>query len=96
VPACQVPISAGADQAITTIEGLSAEGQHPVQQAWLAEAVSQCGYCQPGQILKATAMLATSPSVTDAEIDAAFAQHLCRCGTYLRIRRAIHRAASGG
>src|SRR5262245_60006944 len=92
--ACLTPISAAASHTITTIEGLSADGQHPVQQAWLAETVAQCGYCQPGQIMQAAALLSANPEVSDTDIDAAFAQHLCRCGTYLRIRRAIHRAAS--
>jgi isoquinoline 1-oxidoreductase alpha subunit len=94
--ACSTPVSAAAGRSITTIEGLSADGQHPVQQAWLAEAVSQCGYCQAGQILTAAALLARLPRPTDADIDAAFAASLCRCGTYQRIRRAVHRAAAGG
>jgi isoquinoline 1-oxidoreductase subunit alpha len=89
---CQMPVS-NATGAITTIEGLSPDGLHPVQQAWLAEAVSQCGYCQVGQILTATALLSKTPQPTDADIDTAFANMLCRCGTYNRIRRAVHRAA---
>src|SRR5262245_66134077 len=92
---CVTPVSAGADRAITTIEGLSPDGTHPVQQAWLAEAVAQCGYCQAGQIMTAVALLASTPQPGDAEIDAAFATSLCRCGTYQRIRRAVHRAAGG-
>ena len=92
---CSTPVSAAADRAITTIEGLLSDGAHPVQQAWLAEAVSQCGYCQVGQIMTAVALLNKTPQPTDAEIDVAFADTLCRCGTYLRIRRAIHRAAGG-
>ncbi len=92
---CVTPVSAGADRAITTIEGLSADGKHPVQEAWLAEAVSQCGYCQTGQIMTAAALLNRTPQPTDAEIETAFAKTLCRCGTYQRIRRAIHRAAAG-
>jgi aerobic-type carbon monoxide dehydrogenase small subunit (CoxS/CutS family) len=92
---CVTPVSASADRAITTIEGLSSDGMHPVQQAWLAEAVAQCGYCQAGQIMTAAALLSKTPQPTDAEIDAAFADTLCRCGTYVRIRRAIHRAAGG-
>jgi aerobic-type carbon monoxide dehydrogenase small subunit (CoxS/CutS family) len=92
---CSTPVSAAAGRAITTIEGLASDGAHPVQQAWLAEAVSQCGYCQAGQIMTAVALLGKTPQPTDAEIDAAFADTLCRCGTYLRIRRAIHRAAGG-
>jgi aerobic-type carbon monoxide dehydrogenase small subunit (CoxS/CutS family) len=95
VRSCVTPVSAGADRAITTIEGLSTDGDHPVQQAWLAEAVAQCGYCQAGQILTAAALLSKTPQPTDADIDAAFADTLCRCGTYTRIRRAIHRAAGG-
>lgn len=94
--ACQLPLAAATTRAITTIEGLSADGQHPLQQAWLSEAVSQCGYCQAGQILTAVALLSKTPQPTDADIDATFAQNLCRCGTYQRIRRAIRRAASGG
>jgi aerobic-type carbon monoxide dehydrogenase small subunit (CoxS/CutS family) len=81
---------------IVTIEGLSENGDHPVQQAWIAENVAQCGYCQPGQIMQAAALLAENPSPTDEEIDAAMRGVLCRCGTYSRIRRAIHRAAEGG
>jgi aerobic-type carbon monoxide dehydrogenase small subunit (CoxS/CutS family) len=96
VRSCMIPISASTDQAIITIEGLSPEGEHPVQQAWLAEAVPQCGYCQPGKILTTVALLDKNPRPSDAEIDEAFADNLCRCGTYLRIRRAIHRAAEGG
>jgi aerobic-type carbon monoxide dehydrogenase small subunit (CoxS/CutS family) len=83
-------------QAITTIEGLSLEGDHPLQQAWNEEKVSQCGYCQPGQIMTAVAMLAENPQPSDADIDAAMSGNLCRCGTYQRIRRAIHRAAEEG
>jgi aerobic-type carbon monoxide dehydrogenase small subunit (CoxS/CutS family) len=77
---------------IITIEGLSADGSHPVQQAWLAEQVPQCGYCQPGMIMTAAALLADTPQPSDADIDAAMT-NLCRCGTYDRVRRAIHRAA---
>jgi isoquinoline 1-oxidoreductase subunit alpha len=95
VRSCMTPASASAGHAITTIEGLSSDGSHPVQQAWLAEAVSQCGYCQTGQIMAAAALLSATPRPTDADIDAAFADMLCRCGTYMRIRRAIHRAAEG-
>ncbi len=92
---CVMPVAEGVGRTITTIEGLSTDGTHLVQQAWLAEAVSQCGYCQAGQIMTAVALLNATPQPTDAEIDAAFADNLCRCGTYLRIRRAIHRAAGG-
>jgi isoquinoline 1-oxidoreductase subunit alpha len=77
---------------ITTIEGLSADGSHRVQQAWLAEQVPQCGYCQPGMIMAAAALLADTPAPSDTDIDAAMT-NLCRCGTYDRVRRAIHRAA---
>ena len=93
---CILPLSAIKDKPITTIEGLSSDGTHPVQQAWVAEAVSQCGYCQPGKIMNTVALLDKNPHPSDAEIDAAFENHLCRCGTYLRIRRAVHRAAEGG
>jgi len=81
---------------ITTIEGLSPDGSHPIQQAWIAESVPQCGYCQPGQIMAAAALLAHNPMPTDEEIDAAMSRILCRCGTYQRIRRAIHRVIAGG
>jgi aerobic-type carbon monoxide dehydrogenase small subunit (CoxS/CutS family) len=81
-----------ADRHVITIEGLSAAGQHPLQQAWVEEHVPQCGYCQPGQIMTAVALLMENPSPQDDDIDAAMAGTLCRCGTYQRIRRAIHRA----
>jgi aerobic-type carbon monoxide dehydrogenase small subunit (CoxS/CutS family) len=87
------PISSVATAAITTIEGLSPDGAHPVQRAWVAEDVPQCGYCQAGQIMAAAALLANTPSPTDAQIDTAMRGNLCRCGTYVRIRAAIHRAA---
>jgi isoquinoline 1-oxidoreductase subunit alpha len=90
---CQVSVAAAAGKEITTIEGLGQNGLHIVQQAWIAEQVPQCGYCQPGQIMSAAAFLATNPNPTDAEIDDAMAGNLCRCGTYFRIRKAIHRAA---
>jgi aerobic-type carbon monoxide dehydrogenase small subunit (CoxS/CutS family) len=93
VRSCLLPVSQAAGGQVTTIEGLSAAGDHVVQQAWLAESVSQCGYCQPGQIMAAVALLSETPQPTDAQIDGAFREVLCRCGTYLRIRRAIHRAA---
>ena len=93
VRSCVTPVSQAVGKEITTIEGLSPDGSHPVQQAWLAEHVTQCGYCQPGQIMAAAALLARNPSPTDADIDAAMSDNLCRCGTYQRIRRAIHRAA---
>ena len=79
---------------MTTIEGLSADGSHPVQQAWAALDVVQCGYCQSGQIMSAAALLAENPQPSDADIDAALAGNLCRCGTYQRIREAVHDAAS--
>ena len=94
--ACVTPISSVATAAITTIEGLSPDGAHPVQRAWVAEDVPQCGYCQSGQIMAAAALLANTPSPTDAQIDTAMRGNLCRCGTYVRIRAAIHRAAESG
>jgi isoquinoline 1-oxidoreductase alpha subunit len=93
---CIVPVSEAADSEITSIEGLSPDGNHPLQQAWMAENVVQCGYCQPGQLMAAAALLAKNPNPTDADIDAAMSGNLCRCGTYQRIRRAIHRAAEKG
>lgn len=89
---CVTPVSKAAGHAITTIEGLAAAGDHPVQQAWLEEQVVQCGYCQGGQIMAAAALLAKNPQPSDTEIDTAMGDVLCRCGTYQRIRRAIHRA----
>jgi aerobic-type carbon monoxide dehydrogenase small subunit (CoxS/CutS family) len=91
---CVTPISSVAGKRITTIEGLSADGQHPVQQAWIAEDVAQCGYCQAGQIMSATALLAKYPNPSDAQIESALEGNICRCGTYLRIRQAIHKAAA--
>ncbi len=93
---CVTPVSAVADAAITTIEGLSADSTHPVQVAWLDENVPQCGYCQPGQIMTAAALLAHTPAPTADDIDRAMSGILCRCGTYPRIRRAIQRAAAIG
>lgn len=93
---CQTPVSAAAGKTITTIEGLSSGLGHALQQAWIAEDVPQCGYCQSGQIMSAVALLAKISKPTDADIDAAMSGNLCRCGTYQRIRRAIHRAAAGG
>ena len=95
VRSCAFPVSAAAGMSVTTIEGLSADGNHPVQKAWRKLNVPQCGYCQPGQIMSAVALLNRNPSPTDAEIDAAMNGNLCRCGTYNRIRAAIHRAAKG-
>ena len=93
IRSCSTPVSAAAGKKVTTIEGLSADGSHPLQQAWVAEQVPQCGYCQSGQIMQAAALLSQTPQPTDAEIDAAMAGNICRCGTYQRIRAAIHRAA---
>ena len=92
VRSCQTQVSAVTGP-ITTIEGLSADGTHPVQQAWMELDVPQCGYCQAGQMMSAAALLATTPKPTDADIDKAMNGNLCRCGTYLRIRAAIHKAA---
>ena len=89
---CRVPLRAVAGKSVTTIEGLSRDGDHPLQRAWVAEEVSQCGYCQPGILMEAAALLRKRADPSDAEIDAAIT-NLCRCGTYDRIRRAIHRAA---
>ncbi len=96
VRACQVPLREAAGTAIVTIEGLAPRGLHPVQRAWIEEDVAQCGYCQPGMIMSATALLADHPHPTDAQIDAVIGEHICRCGSYPRIRKAIHRAAKGG
>jgi aerobic-type carbon monoxide dehydrogenase small subunit (CoxS/CutS family) len=93
---CVTPVSAAAGKKITTIEGLSADTSHPVQQAWIAEDVPQCGYCQSGQIMQAAALLAKNAHPSEQEIVEAMAGNLCRCGTYHRIRRAVQRAASGG
>jgi isoquinoline 1-oxidoreductase subunit alpha len=92
--ACVTPVSAVAGKRVTTIEGLSAKTDHPVQRAWIELDVPQCGYCQAGQIMTAAALLAQKPSPTDADIDQAMGGHICRCGTYQRIRAAIHRAAA--
>ena len=91
---CITPISSVTGKRVTTIEGLSADGSHPVQKAWMEEDVPQCGYCQPGQIMSAAALLSKKPNPTDADIDDAMSGNICRCGTYQRIRKAIHRAAS--
>ncbi|NRB52285.1 MAG: (2Fe-2S)-binding protein [Saprospiraceae bacterium] len=90
---CSVPISAVGEQTITTIEGVGEKELHPVQQAWILEDVPQCGFCQSGQIMSAIALLEENKNPTDADIDAAMAGNICRCGTYVRIRRAIKRAA---
>ncbi len=93
VRSCVTPVSAVGARAVTTIEGLSAGRSHPLQRAWVELDVPQCGYCQSGQIMSAAALLRHNPQPTDAEIDAAMAGNVCRCGTYQRIRAAIHRAA---
>jgi isoquinoline 1-oxidoreductase alpha subunit len=90
---CQIPASAATGKKITTIEGLSGDSKHPVQQAWAEIDVPQCGYCQSGQIMAAAALLSKTPKPSDAEIDAGMAGNLCRCGTYQRIRKAVRRAA---
>jgi isoquinoline 1-oxidoreductase subunit alpha len=90
---CVTPLSSLAGKAIITIEGLSTDGSHPLQKAWVDEHVSQCGYCQPGQIMNAVALLEKNPNPSDADIDTAMSGNLCRCGTYQRIRKAIHSAA---
>ena len=93
VRSCSTPISQAAGKKVTTIEGLSANSNHPLQQAWIAEQVPQCGYCQPGQIMSAAALLAGNRRPNDQDIDRAMSGNICRCGTYQRIRRAIQRAA---
>lgn len=96
VRSCMTQAGSVAGDSITTIEGLSPEGSHPVQLAWEELDVPQCGYCQSGQIMAASALLAHTPHPTDAEIDAAMSGNLCRCGTHVRIRQAIHKAAAAG
>lgn len=96
VRSCQVTVANAQKHRYTTIEGLSADGGHPCQRAWLEEDVAQCGYCQPGMILQAAALLAQKPQPSDADIDEAFAGHVCRCGTWQRVRRAVHTAARLG
>jgi isoquinoline 1-oxidoreductase alpha subunit len=91
--ACVTPVSAAVGTEIRTIEGLSPDATHPVQQAWIELDVVQCGYCQSGQVMAAAALLEQNPSPTDADIDTAMAGNICRCGTYNRIRKAVHRAA---
>jgi isoquinoline 1-oxidoreductase alpha subunit len=93
VRACQTPVSAVGNQPVTTIEGLSADGTHPVQVAWAEIDVPQCGYCQAGQMMAAAALLAKNPRPNDKDIDSAMNGNLCRCGTYLRIRKAVHKAS---
>lgn len=96
VRACVTPVRRADGRAVTTIEGLSPDGTHPLQQAWLELRVPQCGFCQAGQLMTAAALLAANPSPKDAEIDQSMAGNICRCGTYTRIRAAIKRAAGGG
>ena len=93
VRSCQLPVSAVANQEITTIEGLSAKGDHPVQKAWLEHDVAQCGYCQAGQIMSAVALLKNNPKPSDEDINASMSGNICRCGTYTRIKAAILDAA---
>ena len=93
VRSCNTPLSAAAGKRITTIEGLSAKSDHPVQKAWIELDVPQCGFCQSGQIMSAAALLAKTPNPSDDDIDAAMTGNICRCGTYQRIRAGIHRAA---
>jgi aerobic-type carbon monoxide dehydrogenase small subunit (CoxS/CutS family) len=93
---CQVPVSEVGARKVTTIEGLSTDGDHPCQRAWLAEDVSQCGYCQPGMLMATAALLRETPKPTDVDVDRVLADHVCRCGSYQRIRLAVHRAAGTG
>lgn len=93
---CLTPVSAAAGSEVLTIEGLSENGDHPLQRAWIEEDAGECGYCQPGQIMTALALLKRNPNPTDKEINQIMSGNLCRCGTYNRIRRAIHRAAEEG
>ena len=93
IRSCMLPVSAVSKKSITTIEGLSENGDHPVQKAWIEEDVAQCGYCQTGQIMSAVALLKSNPNPTDAQIEASMSGNICRCGTYLRIKEAIKTAA---
>ena len=95
VKSCQTSLKEAAGHSVLTVEGLSKDGSHPVQRAWIAEDVAQCGYCQPGMIMSAAALLKHKPHPTDTDIDEAFADHVCRCGTYPRVRKAVKRAAGG-
>lgn len=95
VRSCTLTLAAAAGKRYTTIEGLTPDGSHACQRAWVEEDVAQCGYCQPGMIMEAAALLSTTPAPSDAEIDRALGTHICRCGTYGRLRAAIHRAAGG-
>jgi aerobic-type carbon monoxide dehydrogenase small subunit (CoxS/CutS family) len=94
VRSCQLPVSQAAGARLTTIEGLSSDGSHPCQRAWIEEDVAQCGYCQPGMIMAAAALLAEHPRPDDAEVDRVMSDLVCRCGTYARIRRAVRRAGA--
>jgi len=94
--ACVTPVGSVKGKRVTTIEGLSSGGRHPLQEAWIAEQVPQCGYCQSGMLMTAADLLGRKPRPTDADIDSALGSHICRCGTYQRIRRAVHRAAGEG
>ena len=96
VRACQTQVSRVGNQEVKTIEGLSPDGSHPLQKAWMDLDVPQCGYCQAGQLMSASALLAKNPKPSDADIDNAMTGNVCRCGTYVRIREAIHLAANGG
>jgi isoquinoline 1-oxidoreductase alpha subunit len=96
VRSCQTQVSTVGNRDVKTIEGLSPDGSHPLQKAWMDLDVPQCGYCQAGQLMTAAALLAIMPNPTDADIDSAMTGNLCRCGTYVRIRKAIHLAANGG
>ena len=93
IRSCVTPVARVSGKRITTVEGLSGDNSHPVQKAWAGEQVAQCGYCQPGQMMSAVALLAANRSPSDADIDNALSGNICRCGTYVRIRKAIHRAA---
>jgi isoquinoline 1-oxidoreductase subunit alpha len=95
IRSCQITVAEAAGKSFTTIEGLSVDGSHPCQRAWIEEDVAQCGYCQPGMIMQAAALLKTTPEPSDVEIDKVMSDHVCRCGTYSRMRKAIHRAARG-
>lgn len=94
VPSCTIPVEAVGETPVTTIEGLSSDGEHPLQRAWVEERVPQCGYCQTGQIMTAAALLDRVPDPTSEELDEAMSGNVCRCGTYVRIRRAVERAAT--
>jgi isoquinoline 1-oxidoreductase alpha subunit len=96
IRSCMLSVDAAEGRSFTTIEGLSANGSHPCQQAWLDEDVAQCGFCQPGMIMEAVSLLNEHAHPSDEEIDRVFAQHVCRCGTYVRIRRAVRRAEGTG